>query len=395
MRKLILISCAVVLALGAMAQEFETIFTTKGEKYIGYISEQVPGVSVSVYAVDADLVLARTDVKNLREEYRNVHNLPTKVKTYLGDVEEEYIKLYSFTYNNQVWDDMIPVKMALDSIHLKSLTARTYQLAWNTITRVEKLQADADDTPVLDVITLKTGEQHEGKVLFQIMGDKMVLRNTEGEVHHIPISTIASISLMCEDSIDLDANTALLDRVYLTDGTVLKGIITSRVMGKEISIISEKSNKKTTIALKDIVRYQKTQNNRYKPTIKAEDTIAPRVVSINNQELTPDTITREGNVCFVKERVVLYEKKGGDMIIKSTLIPDGKVYVYTLKENKDGKPSLPYFESTLTAEMIMECIQNTEENTSSIHLTINKKGKYVLLLDEPKIAKTGIIINIE
>lgn len=393
MRKLLLITCVIALALGAMAQEFEAIFTTKGEKYIGYISEQVPGVSVSIYAINADLVLARADVKNLCEEYRYVYDLPTKVQEYVGDVEGDYVKLYSLTYNNQVWDDLIPMKMALDSIYLKSLTARTYQLAWNAITRVEKLQVK--DTSVLDVITLKTGEQHKGKVLFQVMGDKVVLKNIKNEVHHIPVATIASISLLWEDSTDLDVHTALLDRIYLKDGKVVKGIITSRVMGKEISILSEKSNKITTIALKDIERYQKTQNLRYKPTAKAEDVVASQVVSVNSKELTPDTIIREGNVCLVKERVVQYEKKGEEIIIRSTLIPDGKVYVYVLKETKDGKPSLPYFESSLTAETEMESVQNTEDNTSEVHLTINKKGKYVLLLDDPKVAKSGIIINIE
>jgi hypothetical protein len=51
MRKLILITCTIVLSLGAIAQEFETIFTSNGEKYVGYISEQVPGVSILVYAI--------------------------------------------------------------------------------------------------------------------------------------------------------------------------------------------------------------------------------------------------------------------------------------------------------------------------------------------------------
>ena len=74
MRKLYLLSCAIVLSLGAIAQEFEIIYTASGDIYRGYISEQIPGNTISVYATDATLTLAMHDIQNIHDEYRQVNH---------------------------------------------------------------------------------------------------------------------------------------------------------------------------------------------------------------------------------------------------------------------------------------------------------------------------------
>lgn len=394
MRKLILITCTIVLSLGAIAQEFETIFTAKGEKYIGYISEQVPGVSVSVYAVEADLVLARTDIKHFSEEYRCLVNLPTKVQTYFEDAENTYVKLHTLTYNNQIMDDLIPVKHTVDSIYSKSMSARTYQLPWNAITRVEKTNV-SDSSAILDVITLKTGEQHKGKVLYQVMGNKMVLKNTRGEVHHIPLAAIAVISQTWGNDTDWQAHCALLDRLVLKDGKVLTGIITSRVMGKELTILSLSDTGTTTIALADIARYQKTQNHKYLPLTNVLDTTAFIQVYLNDQIATPDTLTKTSNECLVKERNLTTIKRGEDIVIRIKDVSNFNVYVYPLKEIKNGKPSLPYFDLKKDAEIEKKSAKKTDEEDAEVRFFINEKGKYIILTDKVNLAKTGIIVNIE
>lgn len=394
MRKLFLYTCAVVLSLGAMAQEFETIFTSKGEKYIGYISEQVPGISVSVYAIEADMALAKADVKNFNDEYRYLADLPAKVQVYFDDVEEDYVKLHTLTINNQILDDLIPVRNTLDSIYVKSLTARTYQLPWNAITRVEKTNV-SDSSAILDVITLKTGEQHKGKVLYQVMGDKMVLRNTEGEIHHIPNSTISSISQAWENGADWQAHCALLDRIVLKDGKVLKGIITSRVMGKELTILSLADMGTTTVSLADIARYQKTQNRKYIPLTNALDTNVLTQVYLNDQLVIVDTLSKTADECLVKERNLTTIKRGEVIVIKTKDVSKFNVYVYPLKEIKNGKPSLPYFSLKKDAEIEKESSKETDEENAEVRFSINEKGKYIILTNKASLAETGIIINIE
>ena len=163
MRKLYLISCAIVLCMGAIAQEFETIYTSVGNIYKGYISEQIPGKTVAIYATDATLSLGNSDIANFRDEYRRVENLSFIAKEYFKG-GEEYVKLCSFEYKGNSIDDALLLKQTSDSLFVRVFTPTTYHLAWKDIVKVEKT-ISSDIYNDIDKVIEKVSPKKEQKYL--------------------------------------------------------------------------------------------------------------------------------------------------------------------------------------------------------------------------------------
>ena len=267
MRKLQLIICAIVLSMWAIAQDYETIYTTSGAIYKGYISEQVPGKEIFIYATDVILSLPNDGVNNIREEYRKVEELSFAAQRYFYDKGDSiYVKLLSLRYNDEIYDNVLKINQTSDSLFIRMFNTKTYILPWKSVLNVEKHVENDSKDGLIDVITLKTGEVYSGKVINQVIGSDLTLQAPD-TILDIKLSSIEKIEVKSEDrnefSTDMLVLIPLLDRIVLKDNSILEGFIISRIMGKSINIFTFAKGECVEIPLSYIDSYQKTQNPIY------------------------------------------------------------------------------------------------------------------------------------
>ena len=80
MRRIIMLIAASSMALAASAQTIDRIYTKDGSVYNGFISEQVPGKQVMIYAENASIVFKQKDMQNQRKDYYEFDRLSESSK---------------------------------------------------------------------------------------------------------------------------------------------------------------------------------------------------------------------------------------------------------------------------------------------------------------------------
>ena len=108
MKRLSLIISAIIFSsISLSAQIIETVYTTKGDIYEGFISEQNPGKYIIVYAEKAILSAPKAEVSNLRKEYRPDNTLTYTAIRFLEEKSVQSDALfYTFEYNGQIIDNV-------------------------------------------------------------------------------------------------------------------------------------------------------------------------------------------------------------------------------------------------------------------------------------------------
>lgn len=256
MRKLQLTFCAIVLSLWTIAQNYQTIYTTTGAIYKGYIAEQIPGNIVSIYATDVILSLPIEGVTNINKEYRIINELsPAAQHYFLNEGDSLYTELSSLQYNDEIYDNVLILNQTTDSISIRFFNTRTYTLPWKSIFKVE----EQNDTLInlWDIITLKSGEEYKGKVISQTIGKELTLQTQDTTINIIP-SNIKEISVENNTNTNILTLPPLLDRIILKNDSILEGFILSRTMGQNMRILTNENI--IEIPLIDIKCYQKVQN---------------------------------------------------------------------------------------------------------------------------------------
>ena len=409
MRKLSILSCAVVFCMGAIAQDFETIYTSSGNTYKGYISEQIPGSTVSVYALEATLTLVMNDIQNLRDEYRELSRLPYTAQQYFQSIGDStaYVKLCSFDYHGAVVDDALLLSRTNDSLHVRLFTPKTYRLAWRDIHKVQKNITDNTSNNILDVVTLKDGSELKGRVIEQVMGKTLTIYQNDTTQTTIPASNISNLRIDISAVDDAFNQIPLLDVLTLKDDSLLSGIVLSRMMGKHITILLADSKQEKVIPLTEIRSYQKIQNPNYDKTIMTHkmiqldsiDTIEDIVVLLNGSVIDQDSIVKyedSENTMYVLMRNTNTVKPADSISITLRDYAADSLIVYKLREHKNvlQKSSLPSSCPTFdrSEEPYLQCVCTAkEDDEKEAQFVLPDKGKYIVLINETK----GIIINIE
>lgn len=400
MRKLYLLSCAIVLSLGAIAQEFEIIYTASGDIYRGYISEQIPGNTISVYATDATLTLAMHDIQNIYDEYRQVNQLSLAAQQYFKTLEDTatYVKLCSFDYKGNAIDNALTLDQTSDSLRVRMFTTKTYHLPWREIMKVEKITNQHTDYGILDVIQLKDGQEYRGKVVNQVMGKSVIIQTSDLSLQTISVAEISSLAVDISVVEDVFAHIPLLDVLVLKGDSVITGVINSRLLGKHITIYSADTHKECIVELNKIARYRKVENPNYVHQTKIVDTIEH--IYINEVLVEPSRVEKENadeNSMYVLVKSMSTIKASDSIIVTLHNMDHDSVMIYKLTEEKSlfqkshKTHPFPYFDIDDEPYLQSVCTKN-DEGHLEISLAIKDKGLYVLLL---KNNTKGIIINVE
>lgn len=381
MRKLYLLSCAIVLCMGAIAQEFETIYTSSGSVYRGYISEQVPGSIVSVYATDATLVLAMKDIAHLRDEYRRIDALSPCAQDYFRTAEKNigYVKLCSFEYKGNMVDDALVLSRTDEWLSVRVFTAKTYQLPWQSIMKVQKTIDQDSYRDIWDVVQQVDGSEWRGKVVEQVMGETMTIE-MENASKTIPMSTISSIRSEISAGKDVFTRVPLLDIIVKKDGSILTGYVSFRIMGKHI-LLQTKAKKEELIPLTDIECYRKIENPDF-VTQPIEQ------VYMNGILVEMDRVVKneEANNMYVLVRQMNAVKRSDLVTITLCNIDVDTVSLYRLRDPYH----VPSFDGNAMPYLSLACAE-TARGDKEVKLAVDERGTYMLWICQEK----GIIINVE
>lgn len=376
-RLLILVA---ILAMPAMssAQIIEEVHTKNGSKYAGYISEQIPGKQMSVCTESAYIVFNKANVANFRKDYYDFNSLNESSKDLIRDVcDTTSLHLASFEYNGTHYENLYVKETTETSLYTYSLTPRTFYIPWSEIVKTTKLSDRGIPYGLREVITLKSGERFVGHVHEQIAGQNMTFEDTDGNRHEIDSNEVLSILVeKISNKHDIWTQTPYLDRVFTSDSTMLEGLITSRVIGKSVSIMLKNNSESKLINAEDVKKYQKTRNSTYKPYIV--DT--SKLVSLNGIEATPIVLTKvDGNYVRTDMNVNTFTV-GTDLNLVIKNIPHGEtIAIYEFQVRKRcleqsfiiPENALPIYETTL----------NSKDNYEECSLIIRKPGKYYIAID--------------
>lgn len=378
MRRIIFAAAIAFVPAISSAQIIEKVHTTNGSVYSGFISEQQPGTQMSVYAENAYIVFDKADVQNSRKDYYDFNLLSESSKELLRDIcDTTSLYLTSFDYKGTHYENLYLKETTEKSYYTYSLIPRTYFLPWNEIHKTAKISPSENPYGIREVVTLKNGERRVGYILEQEVSKGLVLEDLDGVRYNINSNDVLSVLVeKISDKHNLWEQTPLLDRIITADGTMLEGLITSRIMGQHVNLLMKYSDEPQQIPAKNIKKYQKTRNKAFNKYVV--DTT--KVMRLNDIDATMITLVQEEDAYVRQDVHVNTFTVGTELHLVTKNIPLGKtVAIYEFQVVKKGREksyvipvdALPLYETTLTEK----------DDHKECDLIIRKPGKYYVAID--------------
>ena len=378
MRRLFLLAAMCAAPALLSAQIIEEVHTKNGSKYSGYISEQLPGKHIAVYADNAYIVFDNDEVVDARRDYYDFNCLPEASKDLVrGICDTTSLYLTSFEYKGTHFENLYVIEQTETTLRAYSLTPRTYFTPWSEIARTTKRFVDGDSYGLRDVVTLKNGERIVGYIVEQDTAKGLTIEKTDGSRQTVKSNDVLSVLVeKISDKHTIWEQAPLLDRVITKEGTMLEGLITSRIMGQTVNLLMKFSSEPQQIKAENIERYQKTRNSAYKKYVV--DTT--ELVRLNDNDATLITLEKEEKGYVRTEENVNTFTVGTELQLSLKNISYGEtIAVYQFQVVKEGKEqsfvipadALPIYETTLVSnDDVQEC-----------RLIIRKPGKYYVAVD--------------
>lgn len=385
-RLLFLSSLFITICISLTAQNIERVYTKNGDIYEGFISEQIPGEYIAIFAEKATITISSKDIKNLRNDYRPFHSLSESAKAWFRESHDTLaVMLTSFELGSQIIDNVLIIDEDNKNTKYLSFTNQTYKIQWNSIKKTTK--SIDFDVPygTRDIITLITGERLIGGIIEQVIGESLKVQTEDGQEHILQTEDVLSVrSEIVDNEVSLWNQLRMLDRIFVGEEAI-EGFIVSRVMGQKLYIHNHVTDVEQSIPLQDIKKYQKYWNKdytEYQPPII--DTA--KVVRINGNEVKLTETFKDDKNYYVSDSLSILIKTGEEIELDIQNYPcerTAQVYKaeyvkFTSKENADRHGKV-YPAIKLDSDPIYESafIENGD-NHGTCNIVIRKKGVYIL-----------------
>ena len=388
MRRLLFIGLALSMSIVATAQSIDKIQSKDGSIYYGFISEQIPGKQVMVYAENASLVFNKKEMQNQRKDYYDFNLLSEDSKSRIRHITDTAsLNLLSFEYKGRYFENMYITERLDSTIIALAPTPRSYIIPWKDVSKTSRLTQNDDPYGIRDIVTLKNGERITGQIIEQEISKTLTIKDEKGIPHKLNTKDILSIlSEKISEKHTIWEQAPLLDRVIFNNGSEVEGFITSRVMGQNLNIITKNSSITQAHSAKDVKKYQKTRNRDY--VAYAPDTA--KVVLLNDKEVVLQGLKAEEGLYAFKDTLSTTVLVGSVLKIKIKNIPHQKtaaLYEYTKLDSATNpiksilkKDEIKFAIFTDTAP-IYETVFTEEDNYLIAEVTVRKSGKYFLAID--------------
>lgn len=250
--------------LCSLAQTIECVYTKDGAEYEGYISEQIPGKTISVYANKIIFTVSSKDVRNFRSEARPVCDMSEVAKEWFQQhIDSCAVELCSFSWNNKSVEDVYCFSRQGDKASYIGFGRKTYKLEWKDVEKTVKIFNKDIPYGLFDIVTLNNGERYQGKILEQTRDGGILFGQDDGIKHSFTVKDIVSLSIKPVDSsIPVWKQSYFLDRLVLDNATV-DGLIISRIIGNKTIKFMLKDGEEVSYEMNKIKGYRKVWNVDY------------------------------------------------------------------------------------------------------------------------------------
>lgn len=406
MKKFILSTLLTVLAITAYGQNIDQVYTRDGSQYEGFICEQIPGETLSVYAEKAVIIVPSNTIKEYREDYRQFKDLTPVAQDWFREFgDTTVVALASFESNGKYYDDVYIKSKNGVNTSIIAFNRKTYKLDWNTIVKTTKTHPE-EYIPygICDVVTLKSGEQFKGAIVEQIIGESLTIVDEDGVRNKIAVGEILSTRVeKISGTCDIWAQAQLLDRIQVDGKRNVEGIIVSRILGQKLNILLKNGSYEESYDLAEVSRYQKFNNvsyEEYVPPVAVVDTA--KVVLVNGKERKFSPVVEFNGMNFVVPSDTTVVTNGSTVkLIVNNIECDKTASLYATSsikyKDKNGngqakyRKAYPAFPKNDWA--VYECSINPEGNRVVVECKIKKKGMYFLSFT--KETGKGIVIKAE
>lgn len=402
MKRLLSLSFVLInICSSLIAQNIERVYTKDGNIYEGFISEQIPGEYISIFAEKATISVLAKDVKNLRNDYRPFSSLSESAKVWFRVNQDTVaVMLSSFEIENHIVDNVLVISKDNKEIKYISFANQTYQLQWESIRKTTKSIDFNIPYGTREIITLVTGERLIGGIIEQVIGENIKVRTEDGKEHVIISEDVLSVrSEIVDNEVELWDQVQMLDRIFVEGEEPIEGLIVSRVMGQKINVLNHATNIERSIQLSEISKYQKFWNKdyvEYQPLIL--DTT--KVVRINGDEVKLTETFKDHKNYYVSDSLSIDIIAGEEIRLNVQNYPceqtaqlyktDLTKFVSKEDEERHGKyfsafrlDSDPVYESTFIKD---------EDNHDVCNIVIRRKGVYILSFSG---LKSVIVIDVK
>lgn len=399
MRKVLITIGALTIWGNCLSQNLEQIHLKDGSVIEGYICEQVPGKSISVQATRATLTASGDSLISSTEKQVPVADLSSGWKKWVMEQPSELnsVALTTLKFPNAEYSDVLMLEQG-SSLKFLVLDNRKYNVGWDAMEKTVKSQRpNGQYSGIEDVVKLKDGSAYQGQITEQYPGKTIKIFTDNGSIISVNSSQVASMeSIASSDDLPLLEQTPLLDRI-LVKGTTkpVEGFITSRVMGKNLSITTLEGED-LTFPLKEISKYQKFSNPNYK--VLTDRQLAKGEVVLNGGDENAWFAPLESqDGYFILGDATAIAKVGDEILVEANLEnPHCAIYLINggyRKDIKIGNSKRTESRDVFTYQDLVERTLPFERTISplgnvNVKFKIESKGDYVLSIQ----GKKGFIV---
>ena len=394
MRRTLLLSFALISGSVALtAQNIERVYTKTGDIYEGFISEQVPGEYIAIFAEKATITVPTRELANIRNDYRPFNTLSESAKDWFRENEDTIaVMLTSFEIEKQYVDNVLIISKDNKETKFVTFANKTYQIPWDSLRKTSKSFDLSIPYGTHDIVTLNTGERLTGCIIEQTIGESLTVKTEDGAEHNVLADDVLSVrSEVIDDEVGLWRQTQMLDRIFIDGDEAIEGFIVSRVMGQKLNIMKLGTNVEQSVPLSDIQKYQKFWNKdfvQYEPPVI--DT--SKVVKINGNEVKLAKTFEDASNYYVSDSLSVIVKAGEDLMFfvqnyscerTAQIFRTEPVKILSRDDAEHYGKTYPAVK--LDADPIYEsAFVKDDENHDVCNIVIRKKGVYILSFKDLK-----------
>lgn len=395
-------------SLSAFSQTVERIELKNGSEFEGFISEQRPGQSLMISSEKAIVYASEDSLLTVEHQSVALSTLSQEWNKWAADNQSadssNYIKLSTVRFKNTTFSNVY-IKERGTTIKFVDCNKRSYQYPWSQLRMTSKIIRPSNQfSGIVDELVMTNGNRFEGQVTDQIPGKEIKIIMDNGQVQSFSYKNIEQIiSRPLNPKMSIWEQSVLLDEVVVeSTGETVKGIILSRSIGKDYTVI-QKNGLSKVIGAKDVKILRKVINTEYKSAtdrIMSEGEIvinddAKNAYFFNLETTETCVILEEGKASMKMERgdTLIVETNIGNPAANITIAKAQARQIERINEKgrKEKKEALVATLMDLLQPKYIGDRQITPLGHVKYTLPINESGDYILQIQ----GKQGfIIINV-
>lgn len=255
-----------------LAQNIEKITLKNGTVLEGYLAEQRPGKDFTVQSSNAVVFASEDSLLNVTQQNIELAMLPQAwadwaIKNRLAEPDKggQTINLSTLQFAHSTISNVYVQERGI-TIKFVDMNDRVYVFPWNLLGMTSKnLRPENQFSGIIDELVMTNGKHYEGQVTDQTPGKGIKIIFDDGRVQSFNYSDIAQIiSKPLNPKMTIWEQSQLLDEVVLkSTGEVIKGIISSRHIGKDYTFMM-RNGQSRVINATDVAIFRKLKNEEYK-----------------------------------------------------------------------------------------------------------------------------------